>query len=40
MSLIFPSFDVNMGESIQDYSWIQDFELESQPQNAEFSRLL
>ena len=29
-----------MGESFQDYSWIQDFEdfsIESQPQNAEFS---
>ena len=32
-----------MGESFQDYFWIQDFEadwlsMESQPQNDEFSR--
>ena len=30
-----------MGESLEDQSWIQDFEadLESQPQNAELRRL-
>ena len=29
---------MTMGESFQDYSWIQDFEaIESQPQNAKFS---
>ena len=32
-----------MGENIQDYSWIQDFEADfpwkSQPQNAEFGQL-
>ena len=30
-----------MGESFQDYSWIQDFEadsIESQPQNSELGR--
>ena len=28
-----------VGESFQDYSSIQDFEIESQPQNAELGRL-
>ena len=29
-----------MGESFQDYSWIQDFEaIESQPQNPELGRI-
>ena len=28
-----------IGESFQDYSWIQDFETDFQPQNAELEEL-